>query len=266
MERAAIASRWTWLQAQVSDLEYRIRQQNDIYRQIRATKGAVVLGEQVQIDDLIARCKAQQQAGKKLSPLEEKLLTLDRNSMSPADLQQLLSNVARQSTQVVQQVGNLSSAETNGGSKTLSPPNGLVENGLVGSTSRGPISTTSDSVDAKKSRSDSDSADGAQTPPPDMDSTCQAARCRPVRSYRKRKLLRTSGLHLTSRKAGRLSTVKCHCFPPVVPCAMCGGRYNNVMQLEPDIMPLAERVSLLDPSFHPVLSFLQGEMVFHVKF
>uniref|UniRef100_A0AAR2JXC8 PEHE domain-containing protein n=1 Tax=Pygocentrus nattereri TaxID=42514 RepID=A0AAR2JXC8_PYGNA len=38
LERASIISRWTWLQAQISDLEYRIRQQADIYRQIRNSK------------------------------------------------------------------------------------------------------------------------------------------------------------------------------------------------------------------------------------
>uniref|UniRef100_A0A8C6XW04 KAT8 regulatory NSL complex subunit 1 n=1 Tax=Naja naja TaxID=35670 RepID=A0A8C6XW04_NAJNA len=37
-DRAAIVSRWNWLQAHVSDLEYRIRQQTDIYKQIRAHK------------------------------------------------------------------------------------------------------------------------------------------------------------------------------------------------------------------------------------
>lgn len=38
LERASIISRWTWLQAHISDLEYRIRQQADIYRQIRTSK------------------------------------------------------------------------------------------------------------------------------------------------------------------------------------------------------------------------------------
>lgn len=38
VERAAIISHWNWLQAHISDLEYRIRQQTDIYRQIRASK------------------------------------------------------------------------------------------------------------------------------------------------------------------------------------------------------------------------------------
>ena len=44
-DRCDVASRWTWLQAQVSDLEYRIRQQTEIHRQIRQKKGDVKLGE-----------------------------------------------------------------------------------------------------------------------------------------------------------------------------------------------------------------------------
>ncbi|RZB62197.1 KAT8 regulatory NSL complex subunit 1, partial [Asbolus verrucosus] len=42
--RAAIAGRWTWLQAQISDLEYRIRQHTDLHRQIRRSKGEIQLG------------------------------------------------------------------------------------------------------------------------------------------------------------------------------------------------------------------------------
>ncbi|KAM9462812.1 KAT8 regulatory NSL complex subunit 1 isoform 2-T2 [Clarias gariepinus] len=45
LERASIISRWTWLQAHISDLEYRIRQHTDIYRQIRTSKGSVELGD-----------------------------------------------------------------------------------------------------------------------------------------------------------------------------------------------------------------------------
>ncbi len=45
--RASVASKWTWLTAQISDLEYRIRQQTEFYRQIRAAKGGVTLGEPV---------------------------------------------------------------------------------------------------------------------------------------------------------------------------------------------------------------------------
>ncbi|KAG5854897.1 hypothetical protein ANANG_G00042810 [Anguilla anguilla] len=45
LERASIVSHWNWLQAHISDLEYRIRQQTDIYRQIRTNKGSLELGD-----------------------------------------------------------------------------------------------------------------------------------------------------------------------------------------------------------------------------
>lgn len=46
-DRASVASRWTWLQAQISDLEYKIRQHNELQRQIRAAKGLVMLEAEV---------------------------------------------------------------------------------------------------------------------------------------------------------------------------------------------------------------------------
>ncbi|XP_069358071.1 KAT8 regulatory NSL complex subunit 1 isoform X5 [Maniola hyperantus] len=46
--RASIASRWCWLQVQVQELEYKIRQHNDLHRQVREAKGPVQLeGEPV---------------------------------------------------------------------------------------------------------------------------------------------------------------------------------------------------------------------------
>lgn len=40
-DRAAIAARWTWLQAQIADIEYRIRLHADLHKQIRTNKGEV---------------------------------------------------------------------------------------------------------------------------------------------------------------------------------------------------------------------------------
>ena len=45
--RAQLASQWVWLQAQVSDLEYKIRQHTELYRSQRLSKGNVQLGEDV---------------------------------------------------------------------------------------------------------------------------------------------------------------------------------------------------------------------------
>ncbi|KAL3835791.1 hypothetical protein ACJMK2_021265 [Sinanodonta woodiana] len=264
MERASIVSRWTWLQAQVSDLEYRIRQQSEIHKMIRANKGNVVLNDAVAPEDF---SKSNSQTLSNLSAsVDSKNVTSDK--MSPCNISTLLINVSRQASKLTQSLGNCLSpinSTTLTSDKFLShctPKNGvvdgtnsilsnsthvtsLVENGLPGSSRMGPAGDLPDSL--------SSSPDLSQP----LDITCQAARCRPLKSYRKRKLLRTAGLHQMSHKAARLSSVKCQCYPPVQACPMCGGRYNNFQQLDSDTMPLFEKVSLLDPAFHPVLSFPQ---------
>jgi len=40
-----VASRWSWLLTQISDLEYRIRQHNELHYQIKKNKGAVTFEE-----------------------------------------------------------------------------------------------------------------------------------------------------------------------------------------------------------------------------
>lgn len=42
-ERARLAARWNWLTAEISDLEYRIRQHTDLHNQLRRNKGPVLL-------------------------------------------------------------------------------------------------------------------------------------------------------------------------------------------------------------------------------
>ena len=55
------------------------------------------------------------------------------------------------------------------------------------------------------------------------------------------------------------STVKCGCQWPMLPCALCTGRTDPTAPRDlPDMMPASERVALLDPGFHPVLSFAEG--------
>lgn len=254
-ERANVASRWTWLQAQVSDLEYRIRQQSEIYKQIRHTKGPVLLGEQPSPEDLLWRIR-QNRAGQKLSPLEQKIANLERKNealASPCNISNLMMNVNRQATKLTQSLGTVSPAQSTSvmAGDTKSTPTSQAKhlNGVIGSSHRDGQNVTI-----------GPGGDGDVTPhssPINHDITCQASRCRPVRSYRKRKLLRTAGLHNVSRKAARLSTVKCQCYPPISSCPMCGGRYNNVQRIDVDSFPLQDRVAILDPAFHPVLSFNQ---------
>ncbi|XP_078581093.1 KAT8 regulatory NSL complex subunit 1-like isoform X1 [Branchiostoma floridae x Branchiostoma japonicum] len=270
MDRAAIASRWTWLQAQVSDLEYRIRQQSDIFRQIRAAKGQVVLGDPESPREFFTTSRTK--PNRKLSPIEAKIANLERSSqLSPCNISQLLSNVDKQASKLTQSLGNCYSPRTaspvastavgsdssggNGGSSKNKVPAPKPMNGLVDSAKFQTESELSDLEDPahKKLR-----LDAVSTPPPAAnDVTCQCARTRPVRSYRKRKLLRTFGMWQVCRKASKLSTVRCGCMPPNTPCVMCGGRLNNTQKVDANVSSQVERVALMDPSFHPVLSFPQ---------
>lgn len=48
------------------------------------------------------------------------------------------------------------------------------------------------------------------------------------------------------------------------PCALCTGRTDPTAPRDlPDMMPASERVALLDPGFHPVLSFPEGKRFFY---
>ena len=221
-----------------------------------------MLGDQQIHED---KLRLQSRSAKRVNILEIKGNAVDsgKTEMSPSDMSTLLSNVARQSSQVAQQLGNVltplsSPAVPESSGLTCAAANIAASSAKDGSCVRGTVSMPNGYMESRNAHTpEARLNDGCSSPPPDP--TCQASRCRPVRSYRKRKLLKTSGLHQVSRKAARLSTVKCHCFPPAVPCALCGGRHNNIMQLDPEVMPLQERVALLDPSFHPVLSFNQGK-------
>lgn len=42
-DRASIAAKWTWLLSQISDLEYKKRQHEELYQKLKSSKGAVAL-------------------------------------------------------------------------------------------------------------------------------------------------------------------------------------------------------------------------------
>ncbi|XP_022087076.1 KAT8 regulatory NSL complex subunit 1-like [Acanthaster planci] len=275
VERAAIASRWTWLQAQVSDLEYRIRQQSDIYRQTRASKGVAILGEPSSPEDLLKmRVMTSTKTNRKLSPIEAKIARLGSSQeMSPSNLSTLLTNVDQQSARLKMSLQNCvspmsglvippSAASTptgaNGKTPLSKPMNGVVSstgshgNPLLGSSTSSPVG------DHKQLPQGINSFHSSPSLMPAVPEEHYCARTRPVWYFRKRKLIRTLNIHSFSRKIQKLSTVRCGCCPPLTPCVMCGGRFNHVEKpKEPDMAPLNERVAQLDFSFHPVLSFTQ---------
>lgn len=262
MDRSAVVSRWTWLQAQVSDLEYRIRQQSQIHRQLRNSKGGVVLGDPPSTAEILRRIQGVQPKAAGVNSTDDKLLEGSVGcEVSPCNVSAVMSNVDKQASRLTLSLGNCLSPATSligspAGSSKISSPyvNGLTESPCSVATTD-TETTAEDSPLVSSERLSAKSYDSEHNTL--VDATCQSARCRPLRSYRKRKILKTIGLYKTNSKAARLSDVRCRCYPPANPCPICGGRYNNTLTVDPDTMPFKERVALLDPSFHPVLSFPQ---------
>lgn len=269
VDRAGVASRWTWLQAQVSDLEYRIRQQNEIYRQLRASKAPLVLAESSSLEE------ASRLAAKSLfSPSPSRLGTKRLNALEGKAVSQekpsepLLSPLLTASTAkslLVQPLPGRHPAQING-YVTTSPPSGTPRgrNGLTDSNEvDGKRLVTSGSLDSSMAASDQSVPTGSASSTVDL--SCTASRTRPLKPFRKRKLLRSVGLYHVSRKAAKLSNVRCGCLHPATPCIMCGGRVNNIQVVDSDTMPIEERIALLDPTYHPVLS-LEPDVPLSLRF
>ncbi|XP_064380601.1 KAT8 regulatory NSL complex subunit 1 isoform X3 [Dromaius novaehollandiae] len=229
-DRAAIVSRWNWLQAHVSDLEYRIRQQTDIYKQIRANKGLIVLGEASPPDPAVDDASRPVSAEVKLEP------GADRLSVSGSQPLENLGISAANTPESHPTKPCGAPRPVNGVINTLQP--GLAEH----AQGDGP---EAEELLHKKQRLNmiSSSSDG----------TCVAARTRPVLSCKKRRLVRPSSIMPLSKKIHRNSLARCSC--DVNPsCALCGTRSSTILEIQYDA-PLLERLSQLDSCIHPVLSF-----------
>lgn len=63
------------------------------------------------------------------------------------------------------------------------------------------------------------------------------------------------------------SNIKCGCQWPFNPCALCTGRIDPTAPRDPpDTMMMADRIALLDPGYHPVLSFREGMWNYSIQF
>ncbi|XP_036051326.1 KAT8 regulatory NSL complex subunit 1 isoform X1 [Onychomys torridus] len=228
-DRAAIVSRWNWLQAHVSDLEYRIRQQTDIYKQIRANKGLIVLGEAPFPDHTTD------------------LFSLSSEVKTDHGTDKLGESVSQPSENHGIPVSHISESLSTKSCGALRPVNGVVN-------SLQPVladHVPGDGSDAEEQLHKKQRLNLVSSP----DGTCVAARTRPVLSCKKRRLVRPSSIVPLSKKVYRNSTARSAC--DVNPsCALCGSGSVNTMP--PEIhyeAPLLERLSQLDSCVHPVLAF-----------
>ncbi|KAM3842589.1 KAT8 regulatory NSL complex subunit 1 [Diretmus argenteus] len=203
VERAAIISHWNWLQAHISDLEYRIRQQTDIYRQIRASKGSVELGG--------------------VAP-----------SVLPAG-----------GTEVKAEPVNTQDGSSERLEHTVTAHVTTTEPGPWRGQNGRPVNSVLNRM--------AESADPKHQPPLAYDSTCVAARTRPLVGCRRRRLIQPNTVPNLNGKAQRSTCIQCNCR--VNPsCVMCGGRPTPREDPQYEL-PTLERLSRLDPGVHPILSF-----------
>ncbi|XP_034271781.1 KAT8 regulatory NSL complex subunit 1 isoform X2 [Pantherophis guttatus] len=242
-DRAAIVSRWNWLQAHVSDLEYRIRQQTDIYKQIRAHKGLVQLGEMPPSDPVLSDSTHSLSLDRKIEP------GIDR--LSSENLGITISNTQESLT-----------AKTCGVPR---PVNGVINTLQPGLTEH----TQGDGSDAEELLRKKQRLNMMSSIP---DGTCVAARTRPLLSFKKRRLIRPSNLIPLSKKVYR-KPQRCGCDVNSL-CVLCGSRSSMPSEIQYEA-PLMERLSQLDSCIHPVLSFpddvqvglhLQGMLKSHLQY
>ncbi|XP_058038834.1 KAT8 regulatory NSL complex subunit 1-like isoform X2 [Ahaetulla prasina] len=276
MERAAIICRWTWLQAQVLDLEYRIRQQTDVYKQLRANKGPVILGSLQQEDGLKPPSCLASPAGvmnsrktPALPPSSPHLKV--PGGISPCIPSYLLQNAEKQNSHLAQSLRNLvcqnpSCTPINGSPE---PPKACPSphqvNGISnclsacatgGSSAEGPTADRH----LKKPTPANHSLPGVASA---LDNSCVAARIRPICRYKKRRLVRINSIAHLNRKPPKPLSLKCTCEQPNS-CILCDFK-ASLPAVNPEAMSLEERIALLDSGFHPILSFPQGNPL-HLHF
>ncbi|XP_030883083.1 KAT8 regulatory NSL complex subunit 1-like protein isoform X1 [Leptonychotes weddellii] len=276
VDRARVGSRWTWLQAQISELEYKIQQLTDVHRQIRASKGIVILEEcqlpkdilkkQIQFADQAASLNT---TGNPQIPQESQDPLPEQDfEMSPSSPTLLLRNIEKQSAQLTEIINsliaplNLSPTSSPLSSKSCSHK--CLANGISKSASENLDELSSSSSwllnqkHNKKRRKDR-----TRLKSPSLAIMSTAARTRPLQSFHKRKLYRLSPTFywtpqtLPSKETTFLNTTQMPCLQSASTWSSC--EHNSKSQI------LREHVSELDSSFHSVLS-LPSDVPLHFHF
>ncbi|XP_078307045.1 KAT8 regulatory NSL complex subunit 1-like protein isoform X7 [Panthera onca] len=276
VDRARVGSRWTWLQAQISELEYKIQQLTDVHRQIRASKGIVILEEcqlpkdilkkQIQFADQAASLNT---TGNPQIPQESQDPLPEQDfEMSPSSPTLLLRNIEKQSAQLTEIINsliaplNLSPTSSPLSSKSCSHK--CLANGISRSASENLDELSSSSSwllnqkHSKKRRKDR-----TRLKAPSLTIMSTAARTRPLQSFHKRKLYRLSPTFywtpqtLPSKETTFLNTTQMPCLQSASTWSSC--EHNSKSQI------LREHVSELDSSFHSVLS-LPSDVPLHFHF
>ncbi|XP_050567387.1 KAT8 regulatory NSL complex subunit 1-like protein isoform X3 [Cygnus atratus] len=273
-DRARIGSRWTWLQAQISELEYKIQQLTDLHRQIRATKGMVILEEfpfpkdilkkQIQLTDQEALLNA---TGNSQAAIERQDSLPEHDfEMSPSSPTLLLRNIEKQSAQLSEIISsliaplNLSPASSSLSSKACR--HRQLVNGISfrASDNREVSSSSSwllDHQHIKKRRRDRTRLRSLS-----VTNVSTSARTRPLHSFQKRKLYRMRGACYWNQQTSPSRDASCP-YKTQLPCMVpASALISSEYRTESRIL---DYVQELDSSFHPVLSF-PSDIPLHIYF
>ncbi|XP_054441675.1 KAT8 regulatory NSL complex subunit 1-like protein isoform X2 [Pteronotus mesoamericanus] len=276
VDRARVGSRWTWLQAQISELEYKIQQLTDVHRQIRASKGIVILDEcQLPKDNLKKQIQFADQptslniARNPQIPQESQDPLPEQDfEMSPSSPTLLLRNIEKQSAQLTEIINSLIAplnlSPTSSPLSSRSCSRKCLANGISRSTSENLDELSSSSswlLNQKHSKKRKKDRTRLKSPSLTLMST--AARTRPLQSFHKRKLYRLSPTFywttqtLPSKETEFLNTTQMPCLQSASTWSAC--EHSSESQL------FREHVSELDSSFHSVLS-LPSDVPLHFHF
>ncbi|NXD65951.1 KAL1L protein, partial [Eolophus roseicapillus] len=262
-DRARIGSRWTWLQAQITELEYKIQQLTDLHRQIRATKGMVILEEfpfpkdilkkQIQLTDQEALLNA---TGNSQTAIERQDSLPEHDfEMSPSSPTLLLRNIEKQVKEIIKDLGRpqekQESQKLRSQTKELFVIICLSKLSFLASDNREVSSSGSwllDHQHIKKRR-----RDRTRLRPLAVASGSTSARTRPLHSFQKRKLYRMHGA--------------CHWNQQTLPSRNVSFPYKTQFPYSEysTESKILDYVQELDSSFHPVLSF-PADIPLHIYF
>ncbi|XP_057619347.1 KAT8 regulatory NSL complex subunit 1-like protein isoform X4 [Chionomys nivalis] len=275
VDRARVGSRWTWLQAQISELEYKIQQLTDIHRHIRASKGIVILEEcQLPKDILKKQIQFSNQAASlntsvnsQIPQRSEETLPEHDFEMSPSSPTLLLRNIEKQSAQLTEIINSLIAplnlSPTSSPLSSKSSSHKCLANGISRSASENLDELSSSSSwllnqkHSKKRRKDR-----TRLKSPSLAIMSTAARTRPLQSFHKRKLYRLSPTFywtpqtLPSKEAFLNATQMPYMESPL---------RSDYWEQSSKCELLREHVTKLDSSFHPVLS-LPSDIPLHFHF
>ncbi|XP_076366438.1 KAT8 regulatory NSL complex subunit 1-like [Tachypleus tridentatus] len=274
LNRAEVASHSLWLKAQISQLEYQIRQHNDLYRQFRANKVPVTLYSSLP-NEFIHNELEEEKFDKCITLNESDLFRPVSYSVSRRHFGSKFHVTVMKNNDYAEAITNPSLIE-----KSFFPVDHRCSSTVSSRTSSSPLSgeMSSDAFLTKlSSLSACTSSSYLSSSPvrpsrfhPNKDSFKDASnsdtalsdhtsRTAPLKNFRKRKLIRMSSLRFMDCKSITRLSASCDCCSyrqgEILPCILCYGSSHLNPWVVGFHMLEEKRAAFFDRSFHPVLSF-----------